>query len=49
LMTNSTKHALNSGAGIALCPGAIIVVDTDLAMQNLARVVPSRNARPLNQ
>src|SRR6266852_9532272 len=37
LMTNSAKHALNSDAGIALCSGAIVVVDTDVAMQNLAR------------
>jgi hypothetical protein len=40
---------LNSDAGIALCSGAIVAVGTDLAMQNLARVVPWRNARPLNQ
>jgi hypothetical protein len=47
LMTSSTKHALNSDAGVALCSGAIVAVDTDLAMQNLARARPAFcDARP---
>src|SRR5258706_2984419 len=34
LMTNSTKHTFNSGAGIALYPGAIVGLDTSEAIQN---------------